>query len=122
MRRLEWHRLLSSIEHVKMFDLCKEFGRLSLDENENNTGESSSLSLSSSFPSSSSNPRCLVKFRVSYQVGWSPWNQSSITEQLKAPFIEFPRCYTDTLSSFHNKSWYSLRDLVFAFFQASLTS
>ena len=35
-------------DYVKMFDLCKEFGRLSLDENENNTGESSSLSLSSS--------------------------------------------------------------------------
>nr|GLL21609.1 unnamed protein product [Ipomoea trifida]GMD87872.1 Protein Ycf2 [Ipomoea batatas]GME06073.1 Protein Ycf2 [Ipomoea batatas]GME19731.1 Protein Ycf2 [Ipomoea batatas] len=92
-KTLEWSRLLSSIDNLKLFDLCKEFGRLSLDENtDDNTGESSS-SANQVQPSSYGS---ITRFLRSWR--HTPWNLS-ITEQLKAPFIEYPRAYMGSLPS-----------------------
>jgi len=96
-----FNRIISTIEDLKLFDLCREFGKLSLDEDEDN-GESSSTNqevvqhLSSVQPSSYGSITSLLR-------SWNhtPWNKS-ITKQLKAPFMEYPRSYMDALQC--NKS------------------
>lgn len=78
------YTFLSEIENLQMFALCKDFDKLSLKDD---IGPSQSST--SCVPSSSYGYRCIID-RFLHSRTHSLWCKS-IIEQLRAPFIEFPR-------------------------------
>lgn len=85
MHAQSWLDFLSEIENLQIFSLCKDFDELSL---EDKTGPSSSSSSSTSLVQPSSYGATIHRFlRSKTNSQWS----HSISELLRAPFIEVPR-------------------------------
>lgn len=89
--------ILSEIENLQVFALCKEFDELSL---EDNTGGSSSSSSTSQVQPSSYGYRGTFH---SFLRSWthSLWNQP-IIEQLRAPFMDLPRHFIESSFQSYN--------------------
>lgn len=95
-----WYRFLSDIENLQIFSLCKDFDKLSLEDNTDNTEGSSSSSSSTSLV-----PHSSYGYRGNFHRFLRSWTHSllrpsislrppislspSIIEKLRAPFIEF---------------------------------
>lgn len=89
------YTFLSEIDNLQMFSLCKDFDELSLEDDRGCSQSSSTSCLSSSstscVPPSSYGYRSIIdRFLRSSTHSHSLWSKS-ISEQLRAPFIEFPR-------------------------------
>lgn len=94
-----WYRFLSEIENLQMFSLCKDFDKLSLEDNTGGSSSSSSSLYSSRslvFPSSYGYRGMINSFLDSCT--HSLWSKHLI-EQIRAPIIELPR---NILSSFES--------------------
>lgn len=107
MQRKTWYRFLNEIENnLEMFSLCKDFDKLTL---EDDTGCSSSSSTSQVLPSSSSTSQvqpssygyrdAIHRFLHSWTYS-SLWSQS-ISEKLRAPFIELPQHLMESFQSYN---------------------
>lgn len=84
MNKKSWFRFLYEIDNLQMFALCKDFDELSLQDDR--VGSSSS-STSLVQPSSYGYRGSFLPFFRSLTPSWS----RPFIEQLRAPFIEFPR-------------------------------
>ena len=86
---------LSEVENLQMFALCKDFKNLSLEDDTVGSSSSSSSSSKSIVQPYSYGYRCTFN---SLLRSWthSLWGQSMI-KQLRAPFIELPRRFMDSL-------------------------
>lgn len=91
MENPSWYNFLKEIENLQMFALCKDFEELSL---EDDTGSSSSSTSTSQVQPSSYGYRGTIhRFLRSWT--HSLWSHS-ISEKLRAPFIEIPRHFMDS--------------------------
>lgn len=96
------YSFLKEVENLQIFSLCKDFEELSLCKDSEDNCSSSSTQVQ---PSRSAIPRILRRLKQSLL---SPG--PSIIEQLRAPFVEYPRQFLD--SSFQS---YDIRMLLIGF-------
>lgn len=91
---LSLSKVLSVFDDFDLFNLCQDFDRLSLEE-EDTASASSSKSIVPSVPSSSYRSSLHRLIRLG---GDQPFFNESISRQIKAPFIELPRHIVEYLS------------------------